>query len=143
MVGQPIPIESKEGQLGDAPRALVDGAVGIAPVYREPQPLPERFVVLLLLLAHRETALDKSTAPNLGRSDAQPSLYQALGRQAIVIVAHRIENVAAIHTPEAGHEVGLAVGVDVSQVETPRDRRRGRVNRVDGPRRSRVEVVDA
>jgi hypothetical protein len=56
-------------------------------------------------------------APNLGAGPLQP-LDQALGGQAVVVEAHRVEDVGR-SCARSGPEVGVAVGVDVPQVQVP------------------------
>jgi len=61
-------------------------------------------------------------------------LDPALGGQAVVVPAHRVEDVAAAHPLVPGDRVGVGVAEDVADVERARRGRRRRVDRVDvGP----------
>ena len=51
-IGQPLFVEVDEGELRRAPRKVVDGAIGIIPVDRQPQSLPQGLIVPLGLFAH-------------------------------------------------------------------------------------------
>ena len=63
--------------------------------------------------------------------DAEVVLHPALGRQAVVVPAHRVEHGLAAHPLEAGDDVGVGVGEHVADVQrTAHGRRRG-VDRVD------------
>ncbi len=61
-------IQPQERKLRDAPRDVADRAIRIAPVDREPQPLPQRTIVLLGLLAGLQAAPDERAAPDLPRA---------------------------------------------------------------------------
>src|SRR5262249_59635314 len=58
-VDVPLPEEVVEAQLGQAPRARIDGGVLLPPVDREPEPAPERLEGLLVLAGHQLTDLDE------------------------------------------------------------------------------------
>ena len=58
-------------------------------------------------------------------------LHAALGRQAVVVPPHRVEDRLAAHALEARDEVGVRVGEDVADVQRAADRGRRRVDRVD------------
>ena len=62
---------------------------------------------------------------------AEVVLHPALGRQAVVVPAHRVEDRLAAHPLEARDQVGVGVGVDVPDVQRPGHRRRRGVDRVD------------
>ena len=53
------------------------------------------------------------------------------GGQPVVVEAHRVEDLVALHPPVAGHRVGVGVGEDVPDVQLARDRRRGCVDGED------------
>ena len=73
---------------------------------------------------------------------AEVVLHPALGRQAVVVPAHRVEDLVAAHPLVAGDAVGVRVGEHVPHVQRPGHRRRGRVDRVDLlPRLGPVEPV--
>ena len=58
-------------------------------------------------------------------------LHAPLGGQAVVVPAHRVEDVLAAHALEARDEVGVGEREHVADVQRTRRRRRGRVDRVD------------
>ena len=47
-------------------------------------------------------------------------LHPALGRQAVVVPAHRVEDLLAAHPLVAGDQVGVRVGEDVADVQRAR-----------------------
>ncbi len=61
-VGQPFADQVDERPLRDAPGALIDGAVGIAPVDRQPQALPELLVFLFRFFAELQAFFDERAA---------------------------------------------------------------------------------
>ena len=142
-VGQPLRDQVKERKLRAAARVGVDGAVGVAPINRQPQPPPQPLVSLFGLRADGQAVGDERLAPHCGGGDAQPALHQPLGGQPVVVIAHGVEDVVAAHAPEARQEVGVAVGVDVAQVQLARHGRRRRVDAEDRGVALPVEMVDA
>ena len=72
-------------------------------------------------------------------------LHAALGGQAVVVPAHRVEDLAAAHALEPGDDVGVRVGEHVADVQRAGHRRRRRVDRVDllagGRAVERVQVL--
>src|SRR5690606_3555401 len=77
-------------------------------------------------------------------ADAVVVLHPALGGQAVVVPAHRVEHGLAAHPLVAGDQVGVGVGEGVADVQRPRDRRRGGVDGVDlVAGLGAVETVDA
>ena len=71
-------------------------------------------------------------------------LDAALGREAVVVPAHGVEDVHAAHAAVARDQVGVRVAEDVAHVERARDRGwRGVDGEVLLARRGRVEAVDA
>ena len=62
--------------------------------------------------------------------DAVDVLHPALGRQAVVVPAHRVEDGLAAHPLEPGDHVGVRVREDVPHVQLARYGRRRRVDRV-------------
>src|SRR5919204_153058 len=128
---------------GSAPGSVVDRAVGVAPIHGEPQPPPQRLVRALGLLAHVQARLDEAAAPDRGGGAAELPLHQALRGQAVVVEAHGVEHVVAVHAPEARDEVGMAVGIDAAEMQVAGDGRRWGVDGVDRPPIRGREVVDA
>src|SRR5262249_46611512 len=57
--------EPKERELRGQARAVVNGAIGVAPVHREAEELPEGIIVPLGLLAYVEAATNEGTAADL------------------------------------------------------------------------------
>ena len=75
---------------------------------------------------------------------AEVVLHAPLGRQAVVVPAHRVEHGLAAHPLIARDRVGVRVGEDVPDVQRPADRRRRRVDREDPLAwGAAVEAVDA
>jgi hypothetical protein len=144
--------EIAKAQLGEVPAALVDGRVFLAPVDRETDPSPERPEGLLVLVGEPQTELDEIRTRHYARRslrlrrrrelEPQPrhrgglriaahveiGLDTALGRQPVVVPAHRVEDVAAAHAVVAHHHVGMRVAEDVPHVQRARDGRRWRVD---------------
>ena len=158
------PEQAQEGELREALRAAADRRVGCRPVDRQAQ-IPPQVLERLLVLGRQPVAqLDEVRARDrdrwlgrLGRrrerrvvrqrgvaAHAVVVLHAALGRQAVVVPAHRVEDRLAAHALEARHDVGVRVGEHVADVERPAHRRRRRVDRVDLRARARaVEPVEA
>ncbi len=164
LVGEIPGQQAQEGALRHPPRHLADGGVGQRPVDRQPEPAPEILEGLLVDLGQLEAEVDEVAARHreqlparllrrleLGvvgeariAAHAVVVLHPALGGQAVVVPAHRIEDLAAAHALEAGHEVGVGVGEDVADVERAAHGGRRGVDRVDlTPRRFAVEAVGA
>ena len=73
---------------------------------------------------------------------AEVVLDPPLGGQAIVVPAHRVEDLPAAHPLEARHGVGVRIGEDVADVQRTADGRRRRIDRVDAvARRAPVKAV--
>jgi len=118
---QAAAVEGHEGELAQAARAIVDGAVSIAPVDGQSQALPDGLVFLLHVAAELQALLDEGGAADLTGVQAQAFFDQALGGQTVIVEAHGVIHVAAAHAPEAGDEVRVAVGVEMAQVQVARD----------------------
>ena len=154
---------AQEGTLRCRPRIRVNRLVGHRPVDRDPEAAPELLENDLVLGGEAFAEFDEVSSADreliLGRlrrwfeigvvgqrriaADAVVILDPALGRQAVVVPAHRVEDLEAVHPLEASDQVSVRVGKDVSDVERTADRRRWRVDRVNllarcGP----VEPVD-
>ena len=77
-------------------------------------------------------------------ADPEVLLDPALGRQAVVVPAHRVEHRPAAHALEPGDHVGLGVGEGVAEVQRAADRGRQGVDREHlDPGAGAVEAVDA
>ncbi len=149
---------AQEGELRRAPRGLVDRPIGQRPVNGEPERAPERLELLLVLDGEPVAQLDevaprdrhlvgglrarvvdalhgRHEALDVGQrgvaAHAVVVLHPSLGRQAVVVPAHRVEQVLAAHALEARGEVHVRVAEHVPDVQRARRRRRGRVDRVD------------
>ena len=150
---------AQERLLRDGARALVDGAVGDVPVEAEAEATEERLEGHLVLDGEHVAQLDEVLAADralVGRLDglavrvdallegrgearlvgqarvaahAVVVLHAALGRQAVVVPADRVEDLEALHALVAGHAVGVRVAEDVADVQAAA--RRGRRG-VDG-----------
>jgi len=147
-----LPEEIVEAQLGEAAGPSVDGRILLPPVDREPEPAPEPLEGLFVLVRDPLAELDEVRArddarrllqaggrrgiehePRLVRragvtADVEEVLHPALRREAVVVPAHRVEDVSPPHALVARDDVGVGVAEDVPDVERPRDRRRWRVD---------------
>ncbi len=96
-----------------------------------------------LLLAGRRRGLEELVVGQVGvAADPEEVLDAALGGQAVVVPAHRVEDHLAAHAPVACDDVGVRVAEHVADVQRARDRRWRRVDRVDLVARGRgVEAV--
>ncbi len=124
----------------------------LLPVDREAERAPQRLEDLLVLLDEPLAQLDEVRPADrdlalrvrlLGGREvgvvgqrrvaahAEVVLHPALGRQAVVVPAHRVEHLEAAHPLEPRDQVGVRVGEDVADVQRPRHRRGRRVDRVD------------
>ncbi len=128
---------------------LADGVVGLRPVDGQAEGAPQRLELLLVLGGELFTQFDEVLAGNRhlilgvnllaisafkrrheirivlqGRIHAHAVivLHTAFGRQAVVVPAHRVEHVVAVHALETCDHIGVRVG-----------RTRGR--RAGGPKR--------
>ena len=143
---------AQERALADLLRLRPDRRVVLRPVDREPEGAPQVLEDLLVLLDQLLAQLDEVRPADrdlpLGvgllrrrevgvvgqrrvAADAEVVLHPALGRQAVVVPAHRVEDLLAPHPLVARDEVGVRVGEDVPDVQRARHGRRGSVDRVD------------
>jgi hypothetical protein len=129
--------------LGNAAGVFVDGAIGVAPINGKAKALPQGFVILLGFFANLETFFDEGLTADFGRPNIQPSFNQSLRRQTIIIKAHWIQDVLALHSPVPGHEIRVAVGINVAQMEMSRHCWRRRIYYGLAVGLIRVEVVYA
>ena len=114
---------------------------------------------LLLVLGHEAVAeLDEVAARDrhrrlrrlLGRLEvgvvrerrvaahAEVVLHPALGGQAVVVPAHRVEDLEPAHAPVAGDGVGVRVAEHVAHVQRAGHGRRRRVDRIDARTRDAI-----
>ena len=149
---------AQEGELAGAHRLVRDRAVGLGPVDAQAELAQQRLEVLLVLDGERLAQLDEVAAAHrdlVGRAaalvvaalvrgseagvvrqrrvaaHAVVVLHAALGRQAVVVPAHRVEHRLAAHALEAHLDVGVRVAEDVPDVQAARRGRRGSVDRED------------
>ena len=143
---------AQERSLADRLGLLADGRVVLLPVHREAQRAPQLLEDLLVLLDEllaqgdevRSADRDLLLGVRLGRrgevgvvgqrgvaAHAVVVLHTPLGRQAVVVPAHRVEHGLAAHPLEAGDEVGVGVGEDVPDVQAAAHGRRRGVDGVD------------
>ena len=162
---------AQEGLLGHALRVLADGVVGLRPVDRQAQLAPQGLEQLLVLGGQALAQLDEVLARDrhlvLGvdllavgalerrleirvirqrdvHAHAVVVLHAALGRQAVVVPAHRVEHVVAAHALVACDHVGVGVAEDVADVQGAGHGGRRGVDRVHGLAVAGVpELVDA
>ena len=156
---------AQEGELAHALRVGIDGLVGLRPVDGEAHAAPELLEDDLVLNGEALAEFDEVLAGDRdlllgiridrrfeGRvvreagvaADAVVVLHAALGRQAVVVPAHRVENLEAAHALVAGDAVGVRVREHVPDMQGAADRRRGSVDRVDvGADLGAIEAVGA
>ncbi len=140
----------EEAALGDPLRLRGDRRVGMGPVDREPERAPEVLEDLFVFLGQALAELDEVGARDRKRllrrlrrrhevrvvgepgiaADAVVVLDPALGRQAVVVPTHRIEDRLAAHPVVTSDRVGVGVGEHVPDVERAGHRRGRRVDRV-------------
>ena len=141
---------AQERALGHGAGALVDGLIRVVPVDRQAQPPPEVLERLLVLLGEALAQLHE-IAPGDGRlvlaagldlkirvivqrrfaAHAEVVLDAAFGRQAVVVPAHRVEDLEPAHALVARDAVGVGVAEDVTDVQRSADRGWGSVDAVD------------
>ena len=150
---------AQEGLLSHAPRVLADGVVGLRPVDGQAQLAPHGLEQLLILGGELLAQFDEVLAGNrhliLGvdllaigalerrlevrvvgeghvHAHAVVVLHAALGGQAVVVPAHRVEHVIAAHALVACDHVGVRVGEHVTHVQRTGNGGRRGVDGVDG-----------
>ncbi len=165
----------QERALRRRARVLIDRAVGQRPVDAEPEGAPEVFELLLVLDREALAELDEVAAADrlligglraralaavvrgsevgvVGQrgvaAHAVVVLHATLGRQAVVVPPHRVEQVLAVHALKARRQVHVRVAEDVADVQTAGGGRRRRVDAehrilARGERRSTIESVGA
>ena len=105
----------------------------------EVRPADRDLLLGVRLLRRREVGVVRQRGV---AADAVVVLHPALGRQAVVVPAHRVEDRLAAHPLVARDQVGVRVGEHVADVQAAAHRRRGSVDRVDVlPRLGAVEAV--
>ena len=143
---------AQERALADGLGLLADGRVVLLPVHRETQGAPQLLEDLLVLLDELLAQGDEVGPADrdlllrvrLGRrgevgvvgqrgvaAHAVVVLHATLGRQAVVVPAHRVEDGLPAHPLEAGDQVGVGVGEDVADVQAAAHGRRRGVDGVD------------
>ncbi len=141
---------SEEGRLGNPLRERPDRRVGHRPVDRETEPAPKLLEGALVLGGQPQAEVDEVGARDVtrrverlhgglelrvgGDRGIAPHpvvvLHAPLGRQAVVVPAHRVDDRLAAHPLIARDRVSVGVGEDVADVERSAHRRRRRVDRV-------------
>ena len=142
---------AEKGELRHAGDVGADGAVEVRPVDRQADGGPKPPVLLLQLDGEGRAQLDEVGAgdgdrllrrrvggPEVGvvgerrvADDAVVELRAALDVEAVVVPAHRVEDLLAPHALVAGDGVGVGVGAHVADVQAAADGGRRRVDRVD------------
>ena len=137
LVGLAAPQVAEEGPLRRPLGAVVDGGIAVVPVDRQPEPSPHPLVGGLVLDGEPVAELDEvapahrtgrvERAVGVGQSglvrerrvaaDPVVVLHAAFGGQAVVVPAHRVEDLLAAHPPVAGDHVGVGVREHVADVE--------------------------
>ncbi len=165
LVGDSAGEQTEERALRDLLRERPDRRVGHRPVDRQAERAPQLFERALVALGEAQAELDEVRARDRdglllgglgGRLEArvvghrgiaahaEVVLHAALRRQPVVVPAHRVEDLAALHAHVAGDRVRVRVGEDVPDVQRAADGRRRRVDREDPlARRRAVEGVGA
>ena len=166
LIGSALLQQPQERRLRDLLRARVDGGVGARPFHRQTEVSPEMLERLLVFGGQPPTELDEVRTRDgdclltrLVRRRRTPGsvrqrriaantvvvLHPALGRQSVVVPAHRIEDGLAPHALESRDDVGVGVREHVTDVERPADGRRRRIDRIDPipPAIAGVEAVGA
>ncbi len=150
---------AQERLLGHALRVRADGVVGLGPVDRQAEGTPQRLELLLVLGGELFAQLDEVLAGDrhlvLGAdllavgalerrleigivlqrgvdAHAIVVLHAALGRQTVVVPAHRVEHVVAVHALESRDDVGVGVGEDVADMQMAGNGGRRGVDGIDG-----------
>ena len=135
---------AQERFLGHALRVLADGVVGLRPVDGQAEGTPQRLELLLILggelLAQFDEVLTGDRNLILGvdllaigaferrheirivleggvHTHAVIVLHTAFGWQAVVIPAHRVEHVVAVHALESRDHIGMRVREHVAHVQ--------------------------
>jgi hypothetical protein len=151
-VDVPLREEVEEARLRKVTAAVVDGRVLLLPVHREADAPPERLERLLVLARDPEAELDEVRPRHDARrllllrsvrrlepevrivrrarvaTDVEVVLHAALGREAVVVPPHGIEDAPAAHALVARDDVGLRVAEHVAHVERAGDGWRRRVD---------------
>ncbi len=163
----PSRCRSRKLSCASAAAVVADRGVLEAPVHGEAQALPERLEGLLVLRGEGEAQLDEVAPRDLARrglarprrrpapapgparrhsrlaADVEVVLHPALGGQAVVVPAHRVEDVPPAHPLVAREHVRLRVAEDVAHVQRARHGGRRSVDHEGLPRACFVEVVHA
>ena len=162
---------AQERLLRHAPRMLADRMVSLAPIHRHAQRAPQRLEELLVLPGELLAQFDEVLAADrhlvLGvdllavralegrleirivlerriHAHAVVVLHAPLGRQTVVVPAHRVEHVVAAHALVARDHVGMRVGEHMPHMQRAGDGRRRGVDGVDGLAVARIaETVHA
>ena len=148
----------EERALARADRVVRDRAVGLGPVDAQAELAPQILEVLLVLDGEALAQLDEVAAADrhlirglaalvvaalVRRSEVRDVgqarvaahavvvLHAALGRQAVVVPAHRVEHRLAAHALVAHLHVGVRVAEHVADVQASGGRRRGSVDGED------------
>ena len=151
LVGDAAGQQPQERALRHPLARLADGGVGHRPVHREAQRAPQLLEGLLVFRGQPLAQLDEVRTRDRDRvlarlvrrrerrvvrqgriaADAEVVLHPPLGRQAVVVPSHGIEDFASPHAVVAREDVGVGVGEDVADVQRAADRGRRRVDGID------------
>ena len=138
---------------------LADGVVGLRPVDGQAEGAPQRLELLLVLGGELFTQFDEVLTGDrhlvLGvdllaigaferrheirivlqgsvHAHAVIVLHTAFGRQAVVVPAHRVEHVVAVHALETRDHIGMRVGEHVAHMQVARNGGRRGIDGIDG-----------
>ena len=138
---------------------LADGVVGLRPVDGQAEGAPQRLELLLVLGGELFTQFDEVLTGDrhlvLGvdllaigaferrheirivlqgsvHAHAVIVLHTAFGRQAVVVPAHRVEHVVAVHALETRDHIGMRVGEHVAHMQVARNGGRRGIDGING-----------
>ena len=158
LIGLAVLQMREECLLTHGTRVVVDGLVAQVPIHRKAEGAEGVLEGLLIFRCELEAQLDEVLAADRhlvlrlrglrvaaavgwfevlhvgeGRiaANAEVVLHAALGGQAVVVPAHRVEHVLADHAVVAREDVGLGVRKHVTDVQRARGCGRGSVDRED------------
>lgn len=124
--------EIEEAPLRDSLGSRVDRRISPRPVDGNAERLPELAVSLRAALRLLETEANKFRPGSFLLVDREFLLDKALGRQAVVVEAHRVKNILPAHPLEPRDKLGLRVAHHMALVKViGRDIRRRRVDGKD------------
>ena len=152
MINMPFFIQIEKAELREMAAMVVNRGVLLLPIHRQADAPPEFHERFFVLFRQFQAEFDKIFAGKLKRvmfagfracvfalkifdvwdfrvaGDMEIVLHAAFGRQAVVVPAHRIENIHAQHPFVADNHVGMRVAENMPHVERTGDGRRRRIH---------------